>query len=94
LEEAVSHRSASLFQSDSLFLAAVKPGQWASHPVYQSSVKAKAETPEKELTMRIVQAFTKEHPVTTLGTTLRTMKGVETDKTAIGGEEQICVGTR
>jgi hypothetical protein len=47
LEEAISHRLASLFQSDSLFLATVKPGQWASHPVYQSSVKAKAETPKK-----------------------------------------------
>jgi hypothetical protein len=43
--------------------------------------------------MGIIQALAKEHPVTTLGTTLRTMQGVETNETAVGGEEQICVGT-
>jgi hypothetical protein len=44
--------------------------------------------------MGIVQALAEEHPVTTLGTTLRTMQGVETDETAVSSEEQIRVGTR
>jgi hypothetical protein len=43
--------------------------------------------------MRIIQTFAKEHPVTTLGTALRTMQGVMTDEAAVGREEQISVGT-
>jgi hypothetical protein len=43
--------------------------------------------------MWIIQVLTKEHPVTTLGTTLSTMKGMKTDKTTTGGEEQIRIGT-
>jgi hypothetical protein len=43
--------------------------------------------------MRIVQTLANEHPITTLGTALRTMQGVMTDKAAVGREEKISVGT-
>jgi hypothetical protein len=54
---------------------------------------SKSRNTRKGLTMGIIQALAKEHPITTLGTTLCTMWGVETDETTVGGEEQIRVGT-
>jgi hypothetical protein len=37
--------------------------------------------------------FTKQHPETALGTTLRPMQSMKTDEATIGGKEQIRVGT-
>jgi hypothetical protein len=45
------------------------------------------------LTVGIVQMLAKQHSNAVLRTILSTMHSVVTHETAIGGEEQICVGT-
>jgi hypothetical protein len=43
--------------------------------------------------MGIIQTFTKQHPKTTLGTTLRTMQGMITNEATTCCKEQVSVGT-
>jgi hypothetical protein len=65
-----------------------------SIPPYAPIVSQSKSRNINELTKGIIQALTKEHPVTALRATLRTMQGVETNETTVGGEEQIRVRTR